>query len=114
MKVSAPNPRDRLAERLRTLMPANRSVREVPMFGGLSFMVDDVMAVAAGRLGDLLVRINPADYDELMCRGATPAVMGTDRSMGRGWVTVPAQQLQDHAELSLWIGIGIDSRTASN
>jgi hypothetical protein len=36
------------------------------MFGGLSFMVDDSMVVAADRHGDLLVRIDPARDDELV------------------------------------------------
>ena len=36
------------------------------MFGGLSFMVDERMAVAADRDGDLLVHSDPADYDYLL------------------------------------------------
>jgi TfoX/Sxy family transcriptional regulator of competence genes len=84
------------------------------MFGGLSFMVDDRMAVAAGRDGHLLVRTDPAKYDDLLRRGGEPAHMGNDRAMGRGWLTVPSQRIQDDAELAYWVTVGIDSRNASH
>jgi TfoX/Sxy family transcriptional regulator of competence genes len=80
------------------------------MFGGLSFMVDERMAVAAGRDGDLLVRVRPDDYDSLLRRGAAPAYMGADRSMGRGWLLVPRQVIEDDDELARWVAVGIDSR----
>ncbi len=84
------------------------------MFGGLSFMVGERMAVAAGRDGDLLVRTDPARYDELLRRGGTPAYMGTDRPMGPGWLTVPGEHVRDDQELAYWIEVGIDSRNASD
>ena len=69
--------REALADRVRAALPHDRPVREVSMFGGLSFMVDDSMVVAVGREGDLLVRIDPARNDELLTvPGAKPAVMG--------------------------------------
>jgi hypothetical protein len=72
--------REALADRVRTALPQDRPVREVSMFGRLSFMVDDRMVVAVGRDGDLLVRIDPARNDELLTvPGAKPAVMGADR-----------------------------------
>ncbi len=84
------------------------------MFGGLSFMVDERMAFAAGRTGDLLVRTNPADYEKLLHRGATPALMGNDRPMGRGWLSVPRQQIHEDAELASWVEIGINSQPPSS
>lgn len=84
------------------------------MFGGLSFMVEGRMAVAAGRAGDLLVRTDPADYDDLIQRGAIPARMGDHRPMGRGWISVPSQRIQDNAELAYWVTVGIDSRSESS
>lgn len=112
--VSAAEPaaQDALAQRVRDLLPTGRGVREVRMFGGLSFMVDERMAVAAGRDGSLLVRTDPARYEELLGRGAEPATMGPERPMGRGWLTVPAALVDDDRELGFWIGVGIDSRDA--
>lgn len=103
---------DALAQRVRALLPGGRDVREVRMFGGLSFMVDQRMAVAAGRDGDLLVRTDPARYEELLDRGAQPATMGPDRPMGRGWLSVPAPLVDEDRELGFWIAVGIDSRDA--
>lgn len=84
------------------------------MFGGLSFMVGDRMAVAAGRNGDLLVRTDPAAYDDMLRRGGEPAYMGNDRPMGRRWLTVPYERIQDSAALAYWVKVGIDSRNASD
>jgi len=98
-----------LAERIRTTLPQDRPLREVSMFGGLSFMVDDSMVVAAGRDGDLLVRIDPARYEQLLTvPGARPAVMGADRPMGPGWITVARDALSTDQQLASWVQVGLD------
>ena len=51
MTDPAASPRDALALRLRTIVAPYGTVREVKMFGGVAFMVDERMAVAAGRDG---------------------------------------------------------------
>lgn len=103
--------REALADRVRALLPRDRPVREVSMFGGLSFMVDDAMAVAAGRDGDLLVRTDPARHDELLgVLGARPAVMGPDRPMGPGWITVSDDGLTTDEQIAFWIEIGLQAR----
>lgn len=112
MTTRTPSPRDALAQRLRDVLTSHQNVRELRMFGGLSFMVDERMAVAAGRDGDLLVRTDPAEYDNLLRRGGEPAHMGNDRPMGRGWLTVPYQRIQGDEELAYWVKVGIDSRNA--
>jgi hypothetical protein len=103
--------RDALAGRVRALVPPGRSVREVSMFGGLSFMVDDALVVAAGRDGDLLVRTDPARHDELLeVRGAKPAVMGADRPMGPGWIAVGDDGLTTDEQITFWIDVGLAAR----
>jgi TfoX/Sxy family transcriptional regulator of competence genes len=111
--TSAPSARDALAQRLREIVPTHGVMREVRMFGGVSFLVDERMAVAAGREGDLLVRTNPAVYDDLLGRGGEPAYMGKDRPMGQGWLSVPAERIRDDGELAYWVRVGVDSRNAS-
>lgn len=101
-------PRDTLAQRLRETL-SGRQVREVRMFGGVSFMVDENLAVSAGPEGDLLVRVDPEAYDQLLERGATPASMGVDRPMGRRWLSVPADRLNDDQELASWVAVGVDA-----
>lgn len=73
------------------------------MFGGVSFMVDDRMLVAVRTDGELLVRIDPADSARLLAEpGAHVAVMGADRPMGAGWISVRAEALEG-AGLGEWL-----------
>lgn len=103
--------REALAARVRAALPADRPVREVPMFGGLSFLVADSLVVAAGRHGELLVRVDPARSEELLrVEGARPAVMGADRPMGPGWVTVEEEGVRAEAQLAFWLQVGLDHR----
>ena len=105
--------REALADRVRAALPHDRPVREVSMFGGLSFMVDDSMVVAAGRDGDLLVRIDPARNDELLnVPGAKPAVMGGDRPMGPGWITVSHDGLTTDKQLAFSTQVALEHRAA--
>lgn len=79
------------------------------MFGGLSFMVNDKMVVAAGRSGDLLVRIDPERYDELIALpGAEQAEMGPGRAMGPGWIRIAEHALASNEQLSFWIDVALD------
>lgn len=111
---SGAGPREVLAQRVREVLSSHPGrVREVRMFGGLSFMVDEIMAVAAGRDGGLLVRCDPARYDELLLRGGEPASMGRDRPMGPGWLTVPAARITSDGELAHWVSVGIRAREAT-
>jgi hypothetical protein len=112
--------RDALVVRIREALATRDDVREVNMFGGVSFMVAGRMAVAAGRMavaagrdGGLLVRTVPAEYDVLLRRGAAPAYMGVDRPMGEGWVTVQAARVSNDVELAFWVAVGLGSGTST-
>ncbi len=101
--------RSELAQRLRALLAGEGSVREVSMFGGRAFMLDDAMVASASRGGDLLVRVTVSLDDELLSEpGATRAEMGTGRSMGPGWITVSAESIADDARLLFWIDVALD------
>ena len=105
--------REALADRVRAALPHDRPVREVSMFGGLSFMVDNRMVIAVDGDGDLLVRIDPARHDELLnVPGAKPAVMGTNRPMGPGWITVSHDGSTTDKQLAFWIQVGLEDRAA--
>jgi len=55
-----------LVDRVRDALAAKPSVREVKMFGGLSFMVNNRIVVSVRGGGDLLVRADPEQADELL------------------------------------------------
>ncbi|SED89127.1 TfoX/Sxy family protein [Ruania alba] len=95
---------EELIERLRTALAGEASVREVSMFGGRSFMVHEAMIVSALQGGDLLVRVDAQQHEELLARpGASQAEMGAGRSMGRGWLSLSADVISDEQGLVFWL-----------
>lgn len=105
-----------LIDRIRALLAAEPSTREVSMFGGRSFMVNDKMVVSAWKNGGLLVRVPSGRHEELIGRpGATQAEMGAGRTMGPGWVEVTPGAIGTDEALSEWLGIALDhNRTITN
>jgi len=78
------------------------------MFGGLSFMLDNRMIVSVNRDGSLLVRVDPGRSAELLSvPDAQPAVMGADRPMGPGWITITANGVTTDQQLTDWIEVAL-------
>jgi hypothetical protein len=97
-----------LVARVRAALPRDRAVREVSMFGGTSFMLDNRIVVSVNRDGSLLVRVDPGRSAELLSvPDAQPAVMGADRPMGQGWITVTANGLTTDQQLTDWIEVAL-------
>lgn len=97
-----------LVERLRTLLSDESTTREVSMFGGRVFMVDDKILISAGKDGDLLVRVPADQHDELVTRaGARQAEMGAGRTMGPGWISVSAAAIGSDDQLSFWAEVAL-------
>lgn len=92
-----------LADRIRARLSKHASVREVVMFGGLGFMLNNKLALFAHGDGGLWLRAAPHDQGELQSRGAEPAAMGTGRGMGAGWLAVPPQELDESQQLDFWV-----------
>jgi TfoX/Sxy family transcriptional regulator of competence genes len=93
-----------LAARLRSLL-ADRPVTEKKMFGGLAFLVDGHMAVAASGRGGLLVRVAADRSAELLERPRTERIVMGGREMA-GWLWVtgePDVDDLDGPELAGWI-----------
>ena len=97
-----------LADRIRDALAATPS-REVKMFGGLSFLVNERMIVSASRDGALLVRADPDQADELLATpGAQPAEMGVGRAMGNSWISVAGETIASDENLDFWIGVALE------
>lgn len=94
-----------VADRVRTVLSDRVNVREVNMFGGLAFMVDERMVVCvSGGGSDLLVRVAPErDAEHLEKAGAMRAEMGKGRSMGKGWITVDKDSIEKDEDFQYWI-----------
>lgn len=57
------------------------------------------------------MRVDPADYRELLAAGGEPAYMGVGRPMGEGWMNVPMDIIADDDALDWWIAVGRTSRS---
>jgi TfoX/Sxy family transcriptional regulator of competence genes len=93
---------EELADRIRALVAGEDGVTEQKMFGGLAFLVNGNMAVAASGQGGILVRVDPEESAQLV--ETTPAVemVMRGRSMA-GWLRVePAE-----GELPQWVERGV-------
>ncbi|MBS1887266.1 MAG: TfoX/Sxy family protein [Actinobacteria bacterium] len=94
---------EQLAEELRErLAGVDGKVTEKKMFGGLGFMVDGNLAVAASGRGGLLVRTDPADVDEVLALPGTEVMEMRGRSMP-GWIFVAPEELGGEADLDAWV-----------
>ena len=109
-EMKADPARETLAQRIRETLAPRTDVQEKRMFGGVSFMVNGQLAVAAGREGHLPVRVDPAQYQDLLASGGEPAFMGRDRPMGPGWMRVPVGIIADDEVLAWWVAVGRTSR----
>ena len=98
-----------LLYRVRDALEVTPAVREVNMFGGRAFMVNEKMLVSVASDGNLLVRVGPERSDELLAlSGARQAEMGAGRSMGKGWITVAEQAVATDDALDFWISVAAE------
>jgi hypothetical protein len=96
-----------LAERVRAALADHPAVREVSMFGGLAFMVNDKLAVHADSHGGLLVRCDPARADDLLGETTAEQAEMNGRTMGKGWLAVRADGVGSDETLSFWVGVAL-------
>lgn len=102
-----------LAARVREALPAPR-VREVKMFGGLAFLLDDRMVVCVDRGGGLLVRVAPDRDAELMTRPGTDRLRMGAKQLDGGWILVDAAALADDAGFAFWLDEALDHHAVSS
>ena len=81
-----------LAQRIHDLLDGEEGLTSKKMFGGLGFMLDGHMAVAAGSSGDLMVRADPADGEEWVDGEAVRPMEMRGRAMP-GWLLVAQDAL---------------------
>ncbi len=96
-----------LAERVRALVGGEPGVSEQRMFGGLAFLIQGNMAIAASGQGGVLVRVDPAESDELVASTATEVAVMGGRTM-RGWLRVAPEELLTERQLAPWALRGVD------
>jgi TfoX/Sxy family transcriptional regulator of competence genes len=94
-----------LADRIRELLSGQPDVTEKKMFGGLAFLIGGNMAVAASGEGGVLVRVDPAESDELVSETKARPMEMRGRSM-QGWLRVDTADVRTKRELAKWVKVG--------
>ncbi|WP_102143779.1 TfoX/Sxy family protein [Mycobacterium hubeiense] len=96
-----------LADRIRELVASERGVDEKRMFGGLAFLINGNMAVAASGRGGLLVRVPRADTAKLTRSEHVEPMVMSGREM-RGWLHVAPDGVATKRQLQTWVRRGVD------
>lgn len=96
-----------LADRIREAL-GGRSVREVSMFGGLTFMVNDKMTANANTSGNLMVRCDPSRVESLLERDGADWPEMRGKKMSKGWIVVQAERIKSDKVLRSWIQEALD------
>ena len=96
---------EELAARIRELVAGESALTEKKMFGGLAFLIGGNMAVAASGQGGALVRVDPAESDELVATTSARPMEMRGREMA-GWLRVESEDLRTKRELTSWVRRG--------
>jgi TfoX N-terminal domain len=96
-----------LADRIRELLAAEPGVEEKRMFGGLAFLINGNMSVAASGKGGLMIRVPPDETERLLQRDhVAPMVMAGRET--RGWLRVSVDGVRTKRQLQGWVSRGVD------
>ncbi|HLH65656.1 MAG TPA: TfoX/Sxy family protein [Solirubrobacteraceae bacterium] len=100
----APDPD--LVNRIRAALGQEIGVTEKRMFGGVAFLVDGHMAVAASGAGGLLVRVDPAGAERLLARAHVQPMIMRGRAVD-GWLRVAPEGISTSRQLRGWVARGV-------
>jgi hypothetical protein len=95
-----------LAERIRGLIGDDPALTEKKMFGGLAFLINGNMSVAASGQGGLLVRCAPEDTVALLDQPGAEDFVMRGRAM-EGWLRVSPEAVASESELQPWVRRGV-------
>jgi TfoX/Sxy family transcriptional regulator of competence genes len=96
---------EELANRIREFLAGEDDVTEQRMFGGLAFLIQGNMAVAASAQGGVLVRVDPANSDSLLATTTARPMEMRGRTM-RGWLRIDERGVRTQRQLAGWVTRG--------
>src|SRR5215213_2463739 len=98
---------EKLGDRVREIIAETQNnVEEKKMFGGLCFMVNDKMCAGVMKQ-KLMVRIDPATYDEMMEKEGCHPMDFTGKPM-KGLVYVDPDAVRTRKGLQYWINVALE------
>jgi TfoX/Sxy family transcriptional regulator of competence genes len=95
-----------LAARIRELLAGEAGLTERKMFGGLAFLIEGNMAVAASGQGGALVRADPERSDAIVASTSARPMEMRGRQM-QGWLRVAPENLRTKRQLAKWVTLGV-------
>lgn len=93
---------EQLAARIRQLIGTEPGLTERKMFGGLAFLINGNMTIAASGQGGALMRVDPSDSQHLLDTTSARLMEMRGRQMA-GWLRVDTADIQGDDELMRWI-----------
>jgi hypothetical protein len=94
------------ANRIREFVQSEAGLSEMRMFGGLAFLINGNMAVAASGKGGLLLRCDPAETDALVSEPHCGRFEMRGREMD-GWLRVDDAAIEADPALQHWVEVGV-------
>lgn len=97
---------DELAERLRDKLIGEADYSEKRMFGGLAFLLDGRMVLAANSQNGLMLRIDPRRSDELLADPRTGLMEMRGRELN-GWLRITVDGTVPDVDLTRWVDLAV-------
>ena len=98
---------EELSDRIRELIGGEAGLREQKMFGGLCFLIDDHITVAASGQGGMFVRLDPADGDRFVDQGKAEPMIMRGKPMS-GYIRIGSDQVTTKRQLAAWVKRSVD------
>jgi hypothetical protein len=89
---------DKLAERIRNLLKLETGLSEMKMFGGLAFLINGNMTIAASGQGGIMVRVDPTESQKILQSTKAQSMVMRGSSMS-GWLRVDGKDVGDDTNL---------------
>jgi len=97
---------EQLADRIREAVEGEPGLTEKRMFGGLAFLVNGNMAVAASSQGGILLRVDPRETEDLVADPNVDRFVMRGRAMD-GWLEVRTEAVPTEDALERWVARGL-------
>src|SRR5690348_6985921 len=98
---------EELAERIRSLVQDESGLSEKKMFGGLAFLINGNMAVAASGQGGMMLRVEPAQTEALLDEPSVRRLEMRGREMD-GWLRIDPEAVASDEAFGTWVRRGVD------
>lgn len=92
---------EELQARIRSLLSWRKGYSEQKMFGSVGFLIHGNMCVGTWK-GDLVVRLDKADHEDIQAETHTKPFDVTGRVM-KGWALVGPKGIASEASLKSWL-----------